>query len=108
MMGKPAAIVSSSVPAFSSPPTKSLKLLGHQLRGVIRERTSPMIGLTPWHIVITLSVLLIIIAVIVFTLVMIIQYALGGWRPGSGTVHADLIRIDERLSAIEKSLRDIR
>jgi sensor domain CHASE-containing protein len=67
-----------------------------------------MIGLTPWHVVITLAILLIIIAVIAFALVMIIQFALGGRRPGSSAVHADLIRINERLTAIEKTLRDIR
>jgi hypothetical protein len=38
---------------------------------------------------------------------MVIRLGLGGRRHGNSAVHAELVRIDERLTSIEKVLRDI-
>ncbi len=66
-----------------------------------------MIGLTPWNLIFVLGIPLIIIAVIGFALAMVIRSASGGRRLGNSAVHAELVRIDERLTSIEKVLRDI-
>jgi hypothetical protein len=66
-----------------------------------------MIGLTPWNLVFILGIPLVIIAVTGFALAMVIRAVSGGRRPGNSAVHAELVRIDERLTSIEKVLRDI-
>lgn len=63
--------------------------------------------LNPWSLVILLGIPLIIIVVIGFALVMVLRLGLGGRRSGNSAVHAELVRIDERLTCIEKVLRDI-
>jgi hypothetical protein len=66
-----------------------------------------MIGLnSPWDILL-LGIPLVIILGIAFGLAALIRYASGGRRLGNSAVHAELIRIDERLTSIEKVLRDI-
>jgi len=66
-----------------------------------------MIGFTsPWELVL-LGIPLIIIVAIAFGLAALIRYASGGKRLGNSAVHAELVRIDERLTSIEKVLRDI-
>jgi hypothetical protein len=63
--------------------------------------------LSPWSLIIGLGIPLIIIAAIGFALVMVIRLGLGSRRHGNSAVHAELVRIDERLTSIEKVLRDI-
>lgn len=63
--------------------------------------------LNPWSLVLYLGIPLIIIVVIGFALVMVIRLGLGGRRPGHSALRAELTRIDERLTSIEKMLRDI-
>jgi len=66
-----------------------------------------MIGLnSPWDLVL-LGIPLVIIVAIAFGLAALIRYASGGKRLGNSEVHAELVRIDERLTSIEKVLRDI-
>ena len=61
----------------------------------------------PWSLIISLGVPLIIIVVIGFALIVVLRLGLGGRRSGNSAVHAELVRIEERLTSIEKVLRDI-
>ncbi len=66
-----------------------------------------MIGLTHWHLVLLLGIPLIIVVFIGLALAWIIRAASAGRRVSNSTVHGELVRIDERLTSIEKVLRDI-
>jgi uncharacterized membrane protein len=62
---------------------------------------------SPWHIIIGLGIPLIYIAVIGFALVVVIRLAFRGKGMNTKAVHVELLRIDERLTSIEKLLKDI-
>jgi hypothetical protein len=61
----------------------------------------------PWSLVLSVGIPLIIIGVTGFALVVVIRLGLSGRRSGHGALQAELTRIDERLTSIEKMLRDI-
>jgi uncharacterized membrane protein len=62
---------------------------------------------SPWHIIIGLGIPLIYIAVIGFALVVVLRLAFKGKGMNTKAVHVELLRIDERLTSIEKLLKDI-
>jgi hypothetical protein len=62
---------------------------------------------SPWHIIISLGIPLIYIAVIGFALVVVLRLAFRGKGMNTKAVHVELLRIDERLTSIEKLLKDI-
>ena len=62
---------------------------------------------SPWHIVIGLGLPLIYITVIGCALVVVLRLAFRGQGMTTKAVHVELLRIDERLTSIEKLLRDI-
>jgi len=67
-----------------------------------------MIGLlNPWQLLIAFGMPLTIIVFIGFVLVVVIRTSTRGLRQGNSAVHTELARIDERLTSIEKMLRDI-
>jgi hypothetical protein len=61
----------------------------------------------PWQIVISLGIPLVIIIVIGFALVVVLRLGLRGRGSNNSAVHAELVRINERLTSIEKVLKDI-
>jgi hypothetical protein len=62
---------------------------------------------SPWQLIIGLGMPLVIIVVIGFALVVVLRLGLRGKGMNTRAVHAELLRIDERLTSIEKLLRDI-
>lgn len=62
---------------------------------------------SPWQAVIGLGIPLIYIAVIGFALVVVLRLALRGKGMNTKAAHVELLRIDERLTSIEKLLKDI-
>jgi hypothetical protein len=67
-----------------------------------------MIGLlNPWQLLVEFGIPLIIIVFIGFVLVVVIRTSTRGLRRGNSAVHTEPARIDERLTSIEKMLRDI-
>lgn len=62
---------------------------------------------SPWQFIIGLGIPLIFIAVIGFALVVVLRLAFRGKGMNSKAVHVELLRIDERLTSIEKLLKDI-
>jgi hypothetical protein len=62
---------------------------------------------SPWQLIIGLGMPLVIIVVIGFALVVVLRLGLRGKGMNTKAVHAGLLRIDERLTSIEKLLRDI-
>jgi hypothetical protein len=62
---------------------------------------------SPWQFVLALGMPLVIILVIGFALVLVLRLGLKGKGMNTKAVHAELLRIDERLTSIEKLLRDI-
>jgi hypothetical protein len=62
---------------------------------------------SPWHIIIALGIPLIYVAVLGFALVVVLRLAFRGKGMNTKAVHVELLRIDERLTSIEKLLRDI-
>lgn len=62
---------------------------------------------SPWQAVIGLGIPLIYITVIGFALVVVLRLALRGKGMNTKAVHVELLRIDERLTSIEKLLKDI-
>jgi hypothetical protein len=62
---------------------------------------------SPWQVIIGLGIPLVIIIVIGFALVMVLRLGLRGRGSNNSAVHTELARINERLTSIEKLLRDI-
>ncbi len=62
-----------------------------------------MDALSSWHLLIFASMALIVIGVIVA----VGRLAIGRSHSGTAGLHAELIRINQRLSAIENTLKDI-
>jgi hypothetical protein len=62
---------------------------------------------SPWQIVIGLGIPLIYITAIGFALVVVLRLAFRGNGMNTKAVHVELLRIDERLTSIEKLLKDI-
>jgi hypothetical protein len=62
---------------------------------------------SPYQFILALGVPLIIIFVIGFSLVVVLRLGLRGRGTNTGALHAELVRIDERLTSIEKTLKDI-
>jgi hypothetical protein len=62
---------------------------------------------SPWQIIIGLGIPLAIIAVIGFALVVVLRLGFRGKGMNTRAVHVELVRIDERLTSIEKLLKDI-
>jgi hypothetical protein len=62
---------------------------------------------SPWQIVLGLGIPLIYITVIGGALVVVLRLAFRGKGMNTRAVHVELLRIDERLTSIEKLLRDI-
>ena len=62
---------------------------------------------SPWQIVIGLGIPLIYIIAIGFALVVVLRLAFRGKGMNTKAVHVELLRIDERLTSIEKLLKDI-
>jgi hypothetical protein len=62
---------------------------------------------SPWQIIIGLGIPLICIALIGFALVVVLRLAFRGKGMNTKAVHVELLRIDERLTSIERLLRDI-
>jgi hypothetical protein len=62
---------------------------------------------SPWQIIIGLGIPLIYITVIGFALVVVLRLAFRGKGMNTKAVHVELLRIDERLTSIEKLLKDI-
>jgi hypothetical protein len=62
---------------------------------------------SPWQFILGLGVPLTIIVVIGFALVVVLRLGLRGRGMNTSALHAELVRIDERLTTIEKLLRDI-
>ena len=62
---------------------------------------------SPWQIVIGLGIPLVYIAMIGFALVVVLRLAFRGKGMNTKAVHVELVRIDERLTSIEKLLKDI-
>ena len=62
---------------------------------------------SPWQAVIGLGIPLIYITVIGLALVVVLRLALRGKGMNTKAVHVELLRIDERLTSIEKLLKDI-
>ena len=62
---------------------------------------------SPWQFVLAFGMPLIIIVVIGFALVVVLRLGLRGKGMNTKAVHVKLLRIDERLTSIEKLLKDI-
>jgi hypothetical protein len=62
---------------------------------------------SPWQFVLALGIPLVIIFVIGFALVLVLRLGLRGRGMNNSAVHAELVRINERLTSIEKVLKDI-
>ena len=62
---------------------------------------------SPWSIVLGLGIPLIYITVIGSALVVVLRLAFRGKGMNTKAVHVELLRIDERLTSIEKLLKDI-
>ena len=62
---------------------------------------------SPWHIVVGLGIPVVYIAVTGFALVVVLRLAFRGKGMNTKAVHVELLRIDERLTSIEKLLKDI-
>ena len=56
---------------------------------------------------ITFLIIVFIIAVVTYVVTVIIRRTLKGGSTGSSAVHVELVRVNERLNAIEKLLKDI-
>ena len=65
-----------------------------------------MIASSPWHLVIVVVVFIVVIAALL-TPVLLITRAIRKRGSGSGAVHTELARINDRLTSIEKVLKDI-
>lgn len=62
---------------------------------------------SPYQFILALGVPLIIIFVIGFALVVVLRLGLRGRASNTSALHAELVRIDDRLTSIEKTLKDI-
>jgi hypothetical protein len=62
---------------------------------------------SPWQVVIGLGIPLIYITVIGGALVVVLRLAFRGKGMNTKAMHVELLRIDERLTSIEKLLKDI-
>ena len=62
---------------------------------------------SPWNVVIGLGIPLVYIAVIGGALVVVLRLAFRGKGMNTKAVHVELVRIDQRLTSIEKLLKDI-
>ena len=62
---------------------------------------------SPWQLIIGLGIPLAIIIMIGFALVVVLRLGLRGRGTNNTVLHAELVRIDERLTSIEKLLKDI-
>jgi hypothetical protein len=65
-----------------------------------------MFVLSPWHLIIVGVALIVVIAVLL-TPVLLITRAVRRRGSASGAGHTELVRINERLTSIEKVLKDI-
>jgi|HubBroStandDraft_6_1064221.scaffolds.fasta_scaffold115795_2 hypothetical protein len=62
---------------------------------------------SPWQVVVGLGIPLVYITVIGFALVVVLRLAFRGKGMNTKAVHVELVRIDDRLTSIEKLLKDI-
>jgi ABC-type sugar transport system permease subunit len=60
-----------------------------------------------WNTLIILGLPVIVLVVLGFGLVFVIRKGVKGSGISNKVMHAELVRIDERLTAIEKMLKDI-
>ncbi len=65
-----------------------------------------MLTLSPWLVVI-LFIFIAAVGLIAYGLMLMIRRVFTGKGSGFGAVHAELVRINNRLTAIEKVLKDI-
>ncbi len=65
-----------------------------------------MSGLSASHVIVLGIVVIIVVAILLTPVVLIIR-AIRRGGSGSGPVHAELVRINDRLTSIEKVLKDI-
>lgn len=61
---------------------------------------------SPSQIIYGLGITLVVLVVIVSVITLVLRMAFRG-RGVNGALHAELVRIDERLTSIEKTLKDI-